>query len=693
MSLPAESSELVAMVQALQTQLDQSRGRERLVAERVESLMEQLQSAHSRNRHEHKENEKELKAMKRQVHKAELALIKCQQELHEARNEQEGFKVRAEHERQSKEKARQESFERARTLASNLEELEVVKRERDLLLHENETLKAVQNSINTLDTHTQNGNTPNDAGTQSDLQPSPVQQCHKCEDLAARDGTHLNSEEVEDLKDELHWLQSQLKREQDLVHFMNMQCQFRACSCRMAERAGVRFVHDHAYDRKQQDLAMQKGTKRKAEDNLPLPQYKVLRECLEQRSRERVSTTPATQSSTRAADDSANSTVSAVSMHDSYEIDEAQPDAAGEDEDLTLRAMPREPPAHEVQDAGVIPLHEAADIPLPSPRSDDLEPTLLLEDMTQVIVQPEPLTKSKHFAFSTSTSSRRAVESETPLFRQSHNAMSEPKSDDLFDLRPPRYLPPRPSTSMGLRTIDSPIRMVPPSPEHHQSLTPKTSPPRHRTTQVPLKDSPLKNSMTQRRSHSRPRSRAGPRSPTPGPLGNEANSPAAETWPITPKQKAERPQPSQAHAHSSEQLQMLQTKPVISSNVSTIPLRDPENTSKMSSHRPLEEHAHTQPLNVNLDHRGRQPLHESDPNINAQAAVLVPGTPISREAALAQIRARRDRARSIARTKQVEEGSIAKTPKSVARRGVILNREAVVRDISNLSQVSAPARF
>lgn len=95
----------------------------------------------------------------------------------------------------------------------------------------------------------------------------------------------------------------------------------------------------------------------------------------------------------------------------------------------------------------------------------------------------------------------------------------------------------------------------------------------------------------------------------------------------------------------------------------------------------------TQPINS----RGRQPLSESDPNTFSQSQGMLPGTPITREAALAQIRARRDRARSVAMKKADGENDRGvKTPKSAAKRGVLVG---MGRDISNLSQVSAPARF
>ena len=673
-SIPTNPSDITALVQSLSNQLEQSRSRERLVAERVESMMEQLQSSHSRARQEQNYSEKELKSMKKQVHKAELALIRSQAELEETRREQEGFKMRAEHERQAKEKSRQEAFERARTLASNIEELEVIKRERDMLISENESLLSIQKSIELAVPKAKPQ--MREASVQTKLQEEKVKSpmrtmttCLKCEQISEVLSSTHEATVIEELKDEMDWLKSQLQREKDLVHFMNMQCQFRACPCRMAEMSGVRFVHDHAYDIKQQETAKAKGIKRKAQDELPLPRYVTLRESFEQKSRERQDSQTQSQRS---------NIIESESLFDQpleYEPEEV-------DEEPTLRAMPNSGSSSQDNTVGVISLEEAVIIPLPSPRSDDPEPTSLLEEMTQVMIEPEPMATADHFSFSTSRSSRPPVQLETPDFRKSYSAMSVNATDDLFDIRPPKSLPPRPSTVMGVRTIASPIRMVPASPNVTISLTSNTSPPRTITRQIPLKDSPLKNAVTQRRSQSRPRSRAQSRvrSPTPAQLTNP-DSPAAETYfPVTPKQKSERPIRN-IQTHSQATLQSFSQ----STTTTRVPVRGYDEDDMFSP----EKQNHTQPIH----NRGRQPLSETDPNTFSQSQGVLPGTPITREAALAQIRARRDRARSVAMKKAGEDENDnrgAKTPKSIAKRGVLVG---MGRDISNLSQASAPARF
>lgn len=688
-SIPADQSDLAALVQSLHSQLEQSRNRERLVSERVESMMEQLSSAHSRARHEKQAYEKEVKAVNKMQYKSELALIRCQEELREARNEQEGFKIRAEHERLAKEKSRQDAFERARTLASNMEELEVVKRERDMLRTENDTLKAVQNSM---DFAAQNEPEveSREIGVQTIFEIAPTQEISRqCDCLsrgkAIQEPQVEESEIMQELQEELEWVKSQLKREKDLVHFMNMQCQFRACPCREAEKHGVRFVHDYTYDNSLQAIAQTKGIKRKAEDELPLPRYVTLRESMDQKSRERQVDMQDQEQGTET--DFVSQPEQCMEVDDSTGMSE---------QETTPRALRDNDYFHDTTAAGVIPLDEAAEIPLPSPRSDDLEPTALLEDMTQVMVEPEPAATEKHFAFSTSMSSRRPTYAETPTLRQSHSAVSQDATEDLFDMAPPRHLPPRPSTVMGIRTTGSPIRMVPPSPQQVESYTPATSPPRYRAFQVPLKDtSPLRQSVTLKRSRSRSNTRnqerARARSPTPGYGMADAHSPVAATFfPVTPKAKQDRHPRVQVHVQSNSQMQSQQSQSQTTTTM--VPLRGLEDDDMFSPDKSSHTYqsSHAQPQGYP---RGRQPLAESDANTHQN---ILPGTPITREAALAQIRARRDRARSVNMRKQAnsykdEESGRVKTPKSVARRGVMLNRDG--RDISNLSQASAPARF
>lgn len=68
--------------------------------------------------------------------------------------------------------------------------------------------------------------------------------------------------EVPDLEDQLLMLREELRMEKrmrsradDQVHFMKMECQFQCCSCRVAEKQGIEYVHDDSLAKQIGDMA------------------------------------------------------------------------------------------------------------------------------------------------------------------------------------------------------------------------------------------------------------------------------------------------------------------------------------------------------------------------------------------------------------------------------------------------------
>ena len=437
------------------------------------------------------------------------------------------------------------------------------------------------------------------------------------------DGDSLTLEDhVTALYDELRSTRKELTNHQSTIHLMNMECQFQACACRVAERQGTRFIHDAPWDRKMQE--QQASKKRKFE------------------------------------------------------------------EDKKFNQLPPDPsPEVLVNTVEDFVMEEALHAPLPSPKARELdsmdctpEQTAVLEEMTQVIV--ETVKDNEHFKYSTRNDGHdRAL---PPPLRHTHSAM-ETSDSDLFNLSPPRHAPPRPSTALGVSSLASPIRLVPDSPQPgamgYRTSTPEGEPPTSsRTTRVALKDSsPLRS---HRRAQSRPNIREHSRTRSPLvssrsiPDFNKSTSasPAAHTvFPVTPVTKHAR---SQTHHNVGQVGQTMTT-------TTTVPLRglDIEDDQIYLSHTP-GAYPHTQPIHM----PGQSSISSAEQLIDA------PGTPVSREAALAQIRARRDRARSVNMKK--DTNGVKSAPGS-ARRGIALRdamgggREA--RDVSVASMASAPGRI
>ncbi|KAL9115908.1 MAG: hypothetical protein Q9227_000276 [Pyrenula ochraceoflavens] len=107
--------------------LEEAESRERKISERVESLMEDLQSLKERQAHERQVFEKEVRKARKDAFRAGSALVKLQEELKEARADSWSSKQDLKRERHDKEIAKQEAFERAYTLSSMMEETESLK--------------------------------------------------------------------------------------------------------------------------------------------------------------------------------------------------------------------------------------------------------------------------------------------------------------------------------------------------------------------------------------------------------------------------------------------------------------------------------------------------------------------------------------------------------------------------------------
>ena len=62
-------------------------------------------------------------------------------------------------------------------------------------------------------------------------------------------------DELMALKEELRMERRVRLRADDQIHFMKMECQFQCCSCRVAERHGMEYVHDGRFVKQMEDVA------------------------------------------------------------------------------------------------------------------------------------------------------------------------------------------------------------------------------------------------------------------------------------------------------------------------------------------------------------------------------------------------------------------------------------------------------
>ncbi|PYH45808.1 uncharacterized protein BP01DRAFT_356445 [Aspergillus saccharolyticus JOP 1030-1] len=258
------------------TELAEAQSRERRISERLESLLEELQTAKERQAHERSLFEKEIRKARKEAFRAGSAIVKVQEDLKHARTEGKALKDEVQAERRAKEQAKQEAFERAYALAGLTEEMEVLKeqlrvaeaniRSRSLKA---QSLKLSQEGVGRMSLAegdlalllTPTPRRPKrsaedfvNSPTINATKPSPAHDTPpkrpRLSDITPRQEVKepAVSEAQQDRVEELERI---LKRErqlrtdaEDLIEFLRMECQFKRCSCRLTETEEIGHVHE-----------------------------------------------------------------------------------------------------------------------------------------------------------------------------------------------------------------------------------------------------------------------------------------------------------------------------------------------------------------------------------------------------------------------------------------------------------------
>lgn len=259
-----EAESALASVSA---QLSEAQSRERRISERLESLLEELQAAKERQVHERSVFEKEIRKARKEAFRAGSALVKLQEELKHARSETRGLKEEVLCERAAKEQAKQEAFERAYALAGLTEELEVLKgRLRNVEANRrSDRLEARAKEMSNenigrlsleegdlafmLTPAPRRPKRPADDSTQSPLAESTDQPTAqdtppkrlRLSDVTPRQGdqntlsTNTQQEIIDSLEEMLKHERKMRLDAEDMIEFLRMECEFKRCSCRLAE--------------------------------------------------------------------------------------------------------------------------------------------------------------------------------------------------------------------------------------------------------------------------------------------------------------------------------------------------------------------------------------------------------------------------------------------------------------------------
>ncbi|KAJ6111140.1 hypothetical protein N7486_003375 [Penicillium sp. IBT 16267x] len=278
-----------------QEELAEAQSRERRISERLESLLEELHGTKERQGHERSIFEKEIRKARKEAFRAGSTLVKLQEELKHAKSESKALKEEVAAEREAKDRAKQEAFERAYALAGLTEELEVLKgklRSMEASNHSNKLevraheirkedfgrMSLAEGDLAFLTTPRR----PKRAAADSIRSPAQEREPENVaeatppkrqrlsevtsltkESVAAP--SDLDSEMIDDLKDELYIERRQRIAAEEMVHFLNIECQFERCSCRIAEKEGRRFIYDNEYYEKFQKPQLEAEAKAAAQ--------------------------------------------------------------------------------------------------------------------------------------------------------------------------------------------------------------------------------------------------------------------------------------------------------------------------------------------------------------------------------------------------------------------------------------------
>ncbi|KAL8839000.1 MAG: hypothetical protein Q9170_001930 [Blastenia crenularia] len=261
---------------ALRKELEEGRAREKRVAERIESVMEELHRTKETQAHAQGVYEKEVRRARKEAFKSSSALVNLQEELKTTRNRYTLMREEVDVQKRKVESKEQDAFSARYQLVGLQEQLEstrqavkVVEEERDALkinLKQEEVARiAAQGKIAL----------PSSQKSDEFATPKKRRRESLKENVDPQNPQAVDREEenqVEALQEELR-LEKKLRIQAvELIDFMKMECQLQCCSCRIAEDGGTEYIHDESYEEKPRKSPNSSPKDVTAPPPLPMPQ-------------------------------------------------------------------------------------------------------------------------------------------------------------------------------------------------------------------------------------------------------------------------------------------------------------------------------------------------------------------------------------------------------------------------------------
>ncbi|KAK0511868.1 hypothetical protein JMJ35_005718 [Cladonia borealis] len=242
----------------LRQDVEEGRARERRVGERLEGVMEELQREKEKHTHAQSIYEKEVRRARKEAFKSSSALVKLQEELKSARNKYTLMREEVDVQRRKLAAKEQERFAAECQMMDLREELDKLRQQNEIVEAERDALKTSLKEEEVARIAAE-GAIPLPPSREGEEFASPAKRSRHQHRESLKENIDPEATEVEDelliLKEALQMEKRLRLRADDQVHFMKMECQFQCCSCRIAERQGIEYVHDETLAKQMSDMA------------------------------------------------------------------------------------------------------------------------------------------------------------------------------------------------------------------------------------------------------------------------------------------------------------------------------------------------------------------------------------------------------------------------------------------------------
>ncbi|KAL8729094.1 MAG: hypothetical protein Q9181_005114 [Wetmoreana brouardii] len=240
--------------QTLRRELEEGRTREKRVAERIESVMEELHRNKETQAHAQGVYEKEVRRARKEAFKSSSALVKLQEELKTTRNRYTLMREEVDVQKRKVENKEQEAFVSQYQLVGLQEELDIARQQIRTVEEERDALKtslaqeevariAAEGKIALPPAEGSDGFASPRKRRRESLKENIDPELDSDLDIDAMDA-EVEENGLENVKEELRIEKRLRTRANGLIDFMKMECQFQCCPCRVAEQQGTQYIHD-----------------------------------------------------------------------------------------------------------------------------------------------------------------------------------------------------------------------------------------------------------------------------------------------------------------------------------------------------------------------------------------------------------------------------------------------------------------